>query len=107
MVQKETKEAYDPSDEYDLDPKNTYPAEPWLHEWQHTLQPLGTMCDCVVANPDEGESHGYMNEDTGLPINGFWKYYADTISGSVDNDEGITPGMWRAFSELFAQTRGQ
>ncbi|MCQ2081232.1 MAG: hypothetical protein MJZ11_06195 [Lachnospiraceae bacterium] len=92
--------------EYDRDSRNTYPAEPWIHEWQHTLQPLGTMCDRVVANPDEGEGHGYENEDTGLPINGFWRYYADTISGTIDNNEGITPGMWRAFAELFAQTRG-
>lgn len=93
--------------EFDRDSRNTYPAEPWIHEWQHTLQPLGTMCDRVVADPDEGEAHGYDNEDTGLPINGFWKYYADTISGKLDNDEGITPGMWRAFSELFSQTRGR
>lgn len=92
---------------FDIDPDNTYPAEPWIHEWQHTLQPLGTMCGRVVADPDEGEAHGYKNEDTGLPINGFWKYYADTISGSIDNNVGITPGMWRAFSDLFSQTRGR
>lgn len=91
----------------DRDSRNTFPAEPWIHEWQHTLQPLGTMCGRVVANPDEGEAHGYKNEDTGLPINGFWKYYADTISGKLDSNEGITPGMWRAFAELFAQTRGR
>ena len=93
--------------EYDRDARNTCPAEPWIHEWQHTLQPLGTMCNRVVADPDEGESHGYDGEDTGLPINGFWRYYADTISGNLDNNEGITPGMWRAFAELFAQTRGR
>ena len=93
--------------EFDRDSRNTCPAEPWIHEWQHTLQPLGTMCDRIVADPDEGDAHGYKNEDTGLPINGFWKYYADTISGSIDNNVGITPGMWRAFSELFSQTRGR
>lgn len=92
---------------FDRDPDNTYPAEPWIHEWQHTLQPLGTMCGRVVADPDEGESHGYYNEGTGLPINGFWKYYADTISGSIEGNVGITPGMWRAFADLFEQTRGR
>lgn len=92
---------------FDRDPNNTYPAEPWIHEWQHTLQPLGTMCGRVVADPDEGEAHGYNNENTGLPINGFWKYYADTISGSIEGNVGITPGMWRAFADLFEQTRGR
>lgn len=92
---------------FDRDPDNTYPSEPWIHEWQHTLQPLGTMCGRIVADPDEGEAHGYQNEDTGLPINGYWKYYADTISGSIENNVGITPGMWRAFADLFAQTRGR
>lgn len=33
--------------------------------------------------------------------------FALIISGSIDGDEGITPGMWRAFAELFAQTRGR
>ena len=94
----------------DRSSKNKYPAEPWIHEWIHTLQPVGVMFDRTVSDPDGAEDHGYECKDNGLGINGFYEYYGDILSGQVEGPseiEGLSPGMWRAAAKLFDATRGR
>lgn len=98
---------------YEENRYSDYPhhAEGWIHEWIHTLEPVGLIFNTTIASADGAGDHGYPCEDNGLGINGFYNYYADILTANVKNDtgenEGFTRGMWRTMSAVYENTKGQ
>lgn len=85
---------------------NPCEAEPWIHEWLHTLESACEAFGGFVPSPDDAERYGYTKDPVADPINGFYQYYRDAMNAAVRDtaagkDVGLTEGTWKSLAYIY------
>lgn len=90
---------------------NPYEAEPWIHEWIHTLEPFGEGFGRIIPSPDGADSYGYESTNP-EGINGFYQYYYDILNNAVWDENqgdyaGISEPVWKSVAYIYDCIRSQ
>jgi len=85
---------------------NPIAAEPWIHEWIHTMEQWGEIFEVTIPDPDSAEDHGYECAAEPGDINGFYQYYFDTLNGEVPDEAtgenvGFTEALWKSMAYMY------
>lgn len=86
-----------------------WPFEPWIHEFEHSLEDFAEAAQMPIASPDEAEKYGYEDVYPDY-MNGYLPYYEDNMTGNVWNENenryrGMTEAMWSAYAYYYDRVK--
>lgn len=90
--------------------ENPYEAEPWIHEWTHTLESACEQYGGFVPCPDNAGDYGYTKRNPDYPLNGYYHYYRDALNGTVydpndKKEKGLNPATWKMLAYMYDHIR--